>query len=88
MKNLFKILLLVATIVTSSQMLAERSCNARDNSCSWGRKDRETDHSRDGIASTAIRPADWVLGDANIVRTVTTPAREPVDAVLPPWRRS
>lgn len=81
MKNLFKMFLLVGVIATSSAIFAERACN----SCSWGHKNRKTDHSRDGIASTAIRPVDFVLGDANIVRTVTTPARVPVDAVLPPW---
>lgn len=91
MKNITKLFLLVATM-TSGQMFAERSCNARDNDCSSRRISRHNHHceedkyDRDGLASYAIRPVDWVLGDADVVRTVSTPARVPVDEVLPPWQ--
>jgi hypothetical protein len=87
MKNLFKAMILTAAAITSSQILAERSCHARDNSCHHRLKyDDDIDkYDYDGLASMAIRPVDLVLGDADVVRTITTPARIPADAVLPPW---
>ena len=87
MKYLFKILLFLAVIAISSKVSAQRACHASDKDYrwNWGYKHGQRNHKHDGLASAAVQPVDWVLGNGELAYDITTPARVPADKILPPY---